>query len=281
MWLRLLRVKHYIKNGLVFVPIFFNGSIWQCHSFLHVLFGMALFCMAASALYIVNDINDCEKDRLHPIKRLRPIASGEINPKHAMAVAILLALATGMGCWWLVDTGMWSACLYLALYFLLNIAYSHGLKDIPLVEIAILASGFVLRILFGGAVAGVEVSDWLYLTIFSVSVYMGLGKRRKEAISIKPEDARKVLEFYNKSFLDKNMYMFLALSIAFYSLWAMGHVCEQMIWSVPLVMLMSMRYSLVLEMGREGDPIDMILKDKPLIVLGAVYAVLVSSVLYY
>lgn len=278
-WLRLIRARHYIKNGLVFTPLFFNGSLGHVSSFLIVMLGAFFFCMAASAIYIVNDLNDCEKDRLHPVKCRRPIASGKVSPKAALQGALLLVVISVIG-GWLLFKGLDLACFYLALYFFLNLAYSYRLKNIPLLEIAILASGFVLRILFGGAIAEVDVSNWLFLTVLSVSFYMGLGKRRNEMISNKENETRKVLAYYNKSFLDKNMYMFLALSIAFYSLWSMEHARELMIWTVPLVMLICMRYSLVLERHSEGDPVDIILKDKALIVLGCMYAAFTVVVLY-
>ena len=163
---------------------------------------------------------------------------------------------------------------------LLNVGYSAGLKSVPIVEIGVLSSGFLLRVLYGGQVFGIEVSSWLYLTVLSLSLYLGLGKRRNELERVTSATTRKVLRYYNRRFLDRNMYMFLAVGLCFYSLWAMEQ-SKAMLWSIPLVMLSCMRYSLVIEGGSDGDPVDVIYKDKILLALGIMCAIYMLVALYY
>ena len=155
------------------------------------------FSLTSSIVYIINDLKDVEKDRNHPIKKKRPIASGEVSKKEAIVIAsILLILIIAL----LAFTNLlfnWGI-LILGLYLLLNILYSFGLKDIPLVDITILASGFVLRVLYGGLLLDIEISNWLFLTVLSGSFYMDLGKRRNELIKLNGKETRKVLKFYTK-----------------------------------------------------------------------------------
>ncbi len=280
-YLKLIRAKHYIKNGLVFVPLLFSGTLFSWgNPFWHTVIGAVIFCLVSSIMYIINDIKDVQKDRLHPVKCKRPIASGDVSIPTGSLVAVILGIgATLLSSLLLCSVPPWSF-LFLLVYFLLNLGYSLGLKNKPLVEIAILASGFVLRVLFGGAISEVTVSGWLYLTVMAISFYLGLGKRRNELERHGKGGTRKVLRYYSHSFLDKNMYMFLALSICFYSLWALEHPKPLMLWSIPVVMLISMRYSLRVEGATEGDPVDIILKDKTLMALGALYAMFILFVLY-
>lgn len=166
------------------------------------------------------------------------------------------------------------------LYLIINIIYSFGIKNIPLLDIFILAIGFVFRVLYGGLIINVEISNWLFLTVLSISFYMALGKRRNELIQ-NSSNSRSVLKYYNKNFLDKNMYMFLTLAIVFYSLWSTMAVDNEMFkFSIILVILILMKYSMNIENGGYGDPVDVITKDKILISLMAVYTIFTIVILY-
>ena len=170
---------------------------------------------------------------------------------------------------------------YLVLYLILNIAYSFGLKNKPIIDIVILVLGFLIRVLFGGSVINVDISGWLYLTIISISFYLGLGKRRNELVKHSGKETRSVLKYYNKEFLDKNMNISVTLAICFYALWAMNYENKLMLWSVPIIMIMAMKYSYDIECTEsEGDPVDVILKDKWFMILGSLYAVFVFSIIY-
>ena len=216
-YIKLIRLKHYIKNLLIFLPLIFSGNFFNVQLLILAVCGFLSFSFAASVVYIINDIRDREKDRLHEKKKERPIASGKITVKNAVVTAAVL-LAVSLILQGLIQNN-WISYVYVLVYVAVNVGYSFGLKDVALLDITILVSGFLIRVLYGGELIDVEVSNWLYLTVMSASFYLGLGKRRNEIIKVGTE-SRKVLQYYNKSFLDKNMYMCLGLTIVFYSLWS-------------------------------------------------------------
>ena len=155
------------------------------------------------------------------------------------------------------------------------------MKNIPLIDITILVSGFLIRVLYGGAVINVEISNWLYLTVISMAFYLVIGKRRNEVINYK-KSTRKVLKYYSKEFLDKNMYMCLALAIIFYSLWTMDYQIgnTMLVWTVPIVILICMKYSMTIEIGGDGDPIEVVYSDKMLLFLIILYGISLLSFIY-
>lgn len=167
---------------------------------------------------------------------------------------------------------------------MLNILYSFWLKHIPILDVVILASGFLIRVLYGSNITNIQISNWLYLTILVFSFYMGLGKRRNEYKKM-GTNGRKVLEFYNESFLNNNMYMCMALGIVFYSLWCIdvnkaSTGIFNIIWTVPIVLIICMKYSLNIENESHGDPVDVILGDKILLLLGVIYTILMFLWIY-
>lgn len=279
-YLKLIRVKHYLKNGLIFLPAIFAGIIFDGSILFKTIIAFLSFSFTSSIVYVINDIRDAENDRNHPIKKNRPIASGAVTiPEAVIVIIILLALVTIM--LYFSNLLFNFANLFLVLYLGLNLLYCFGFKNIPLVDVAILASGFVIRVIYGGAIIDVEVSNWLFLTVLSVSFYMALGKRRNELLKSEGKSTRKVLSYYNKDFLDKNMYMFLALAIVFYSLWSTMAVNSYFFkYSVIFVILIMMKYSMNVENGGYGDPVDVILNDKVLILLVILYAGFTVGVLY-
>lgn len=285
-YLRLLRVKHYIKNGLVFLPLFFAKRISAIDQLIQTLLAFAIFCLISSAVYIINDIRDAEKDRKHPLKCKRPIASGAISRRTAWVIfAFLLAGAIGMVYFTGDGLMFW---LVPAAYLLINAAYSMGLKNVPIVDIAILAAGYLLRVLYGSVFANVDISGWMYLTVIAFAFYLGLGKRRGEMLgSSAGGDTRPVLKFYNPGFLDKNMMMCVTLGIVFYSLWTVDkgtidHVGgEQVVWTVPLVIMIFFKYSMSVEGKSDGDPVEVVLRDKLLIALVALLGLALFAIVYF
>lgn len=217
-YFQLMRIHHYIKNVLIILPLFFSKNLLNLKMWKKTMTGGAAFCLAASVIYIINDLWDVEKDKNHPTKCHRPIASGSILPRRACFLAFFLALGSIIGTRLASDS--YKTWFFLFLYIILNLGYSclHW-KDIPIIDIGILMMGFLLRILFGASLTGIEVSHWLYLTMISASFWMGLGKRRNECQK-NADSSRKVLQFYTFDFLDKNMNTCLALTIVFYSLWS-------------------------------------------------------------
>lgn len=284
-YIKLMRPKHYIKNVLIFFPLVFSGNFFQKESLISCIMCFFAFCLSASIAYIINDIKDKEKDKLHEKKKDRPIASGKVSVKNAIVLAILLfflsyffqVLASSK----LLDFSY----LYLLLYIILNIGYSLGLKNVPLLDVAILVSGFLIRVLYGASIVDVEISNWLYLTVISAAFYLGFGKRRNEIKKV-GNKSREVLKYYNKDFLDKNMYMCLALTIVFYALWTVDPInvakaSNMLVWTVPFIMLILMKYSMNIENDSFGDPVNVVLEDKALTIIIILYGITVMSLIYF
>jgi len=278
-YFKLIRVKHYLKNFLIFFPLFFSRNLFNVDLLIKLVFAFISFCFACSIVYIINDIKDREKDKLHEKKKNRPIASGKISVKNAYIVMLILVLLSIL--FFVLSDANIMVGIYIIIYVIINLFYSLGLKNIPLLDITILVSGFLIRVLYGGAVIDVEVSNWLYLTVISMAFYLVIGKRRNEIISSKKE-TRKVLKYYTKEFLDKNMYMCLALAIVFYSLWTMDYNSgnSMLIWTVPIVILICMKYSMNIELGGDGDPTEVVYEDKILLLLIAIYGISLISCIY-
>lgn len=278
-YLKLLRVKHYLKNFLVFLPAIFSGMFFNQNIFFKAIVLFLTFSFVASIVYIINDLRDVQSDKCHPIKKNRPLASGKVSKKASIISILILLILTFIllyfsGILFEVST------LILLLYFFMNVGYSLGLKNVPLVDITILALGFVFRVAYGGIGLGIEISNWLFLTVLSISFYMALGKRRNELLK-NGDISRKVLKNYNKDFLDKNMYMFLALTIVFYSLWAVNTFNNVFFkYSIVLVIIILLKYCMDVESDNFGDPIEVITHDKILLFLGVIYVFFVLVVLY-
>lgn len=279
-YLKLIRVKHWIKNFLIFLPLIFSRNINATNILLSIL-GFISFSFASSIIYIINDIRDKEKDKNHPTKKNRPIAAGTISITNALIVATLLLIIT-IAILIYLSTFNKFISIYIITYILINIMYSFGLKNIPLLDVFILALGFLIRVLYGGALINVEISNWLFLTVLSISFYLGLGKRRNELIAQEKtgNTTRSVLKYYNKEFLDKNMYMCLSMTIIFYSLWCQDLNSDYIMWTIPIVLLICMKYSLNIESNSSGDPVEVLLKDKILMLLVGIYAIAILLTLY-
>lgn len=280
-YFRLMRIHHYIKNLLIFLPLCFSKRMFEPNLLLKTLSAFLSFSLLASFVYIINDIKDAPKDRLHSTKCKRPIASGEVKVSSALICAIaLLVLVAAINIFLLGPSFASIMCLFM--YIATNILYSYGLKQIPILDVAILAVGFFLRLLYGGLITKIEISNWFYLTTILGSLYLGFGKRRNE-IKMEGTDKRAVLKHYTYDFLDKNMYMCLSLAIVFYSLWTIDAANKNssiLIWTIPLLVLICIKYSFNIEKGGEGDPTEVILKDKTLIGMILLYAMIMFLILY-
>ena len=278
-YISLLRPKHYVKNVLVLLPLFFSGRFFERAPLRAGLLGFAAFCLLSSLVYIINDLRDAPADRLHPTKCKRPIACGAVSVPAALALAGgLAALVIAIGIFARFPTLGW---IDLTVYLLVNLGYSFGLKNIPILDVALLVSGFLLRVLFGAAVTGIAISNWLYLTVVAVSFYLALGKRRGE-LRRRTDGTRKVLRYYNDEFLSRNMSICLTLAVVFYSLWAAdaANTKSRLIWTVPLVLCLCLKYSLTVEGDSDGDPVEVIYQDKVLLALIAFFATVTLALLY-
>lgn len=278
-----MRVHHYIKNLLVFAALACSGQFFNLEKLSAGVAGFVTFCMVSSVVYIINDIRDREKDRNHPTKCNRPIAAGTVSVKSAWglaAVLLLIAIVCNGLTFHVVPT------ILLALYLILNLAYSFGLKNVPILDVTILVAGFLIRILYGALVTEITISNWLYLTVIALAFYFAFGKRRNELKQIGDGETRQVLKAYPINFLDKNMGMCLTLANVFYALWSTDEKTmalynnEYLIFTVPIVILITMKYSLDIEGNSDGDPVEVLLHDKVLLVLCVLYLAAMFMILY-
>ena len=290
-YLKLLRVKHYIKNLLIFLPLIFNGNFFNMKLLKITFISFLSFCFMASAIYIFNDLLDYEKDKVHPKKKLRPIASDKISKNKAVIILVMLLILAIILQYsiYLFNFVTLKTCLLsitiLLVYLIINIFYSIIGKHLPIVDVILLSIGFILRILFGGVVSSIEISSWLYLTIISFSLYLVLGKRKGELEKNK-DFSRKVLKYYNVSYLEKFMNIFLSLTLVFYSLWCTSNTnvnANLLIYSIFFIIFIVMKYSLNIENSNNeymGDPVEVVLHDKILLVSIVLYAIYMGGILY-
>jgi len=276
--IKLLRPAHYLKNGLIFLPIFFSGELTDVPSLWNSIIGFICFCAVASGVYVFNDLKDVKFDRRHAKKKSRPIASGAVTRKTAVVLIITLWVI-GLGTSVLMGSVVSSVALLF--YIAINIAYSMGAKNVPFLDIAILSLGFILRIFYGASLIDVTVSSWLYLTVLAVSFYASFGKRRNE-VGHSPSETRKVMRYYTADFLDKNMYMCATLAIVFYALWSIDPSNEgEVVWTVPVVLMILTIYNYSVEKSKsDGDPVGVIIGNKALLLLLALYAVMILVIKY-
>lgn len=282
-YLKLMRTHHYIKNLLVLATLACSGHLFNIEKLFSALIAFASFCLLSSVVYIINDIRDKEKDRNHPTKGKRPVSAGEISVKNAWCLAAVLFVLSLVCNYFVFDL---KSSLLLLLYFILNVAYSFGLKNVPIIDITILASGFLIRLLYGAFVTDIEVSKWLCLIVIAVAFYFSLGKRRNELRQLGGSETRAVLQSYSVSFLDKSMGMCLTLANVFYALWSMDSKTiafynnQYLIFTVPIVLLITMKYSMTVEGDSDGDPVEVLLHDKILLLLCGIYAATMFFILY-
>lgn len=271
--LELFRIHHWCKNLLIFFPIFFDGQLLHTDAFLTAAWAFLAFSLTASGIYCCNDVQDVASDRCHSTKCRRPIASGRISVAEGRFWAAILPLA-GLILTILTAQRPLAMVLILGGYWLMNICYSAGLKNLALVDIAILSAGFLLRLYAGAIACDIVISPWLYLTVLSASLALALGKRLKERMCERA-GTRSVLERYNAAFLSQYMTVTWTLTLVFYSLWALSDDTarrlgtDKMFWSVPLVFFILMRYGQKISGGSDGDPVSVLLGDLPLLLMVA------------
>jgi 4-hydroxybenzoate polyprenyltransferase len=277
LYIRQLRPKSWLKNVFVFIPLVFSLTLTDLVKLTATAVAFVSFCLISSAVYIFNDIRDIESDRKHPVKCRRPVASGAIGVRAATVTALLLS-AAALG---LAYCANLFTALMLAIYLAENLLYTIVLKHHPIYDCFCIAAGFILRV-YAGSFAGDEpVSDWLFLTIVAMSLFMAFGKRRGEMLKIDEENRRVVLERYNLVFLNGIMFCTAGLSIVFYSLWAMNRGAG-MIYTVPIIIFIVCKYLLIIHDEKShGDPTTVIFADKTLMLAGGAYAVLTMLCLYF
>ena len=279
--IKLIRVKHYIKNGLIFFPLVFAGRFFEFTSFIDVSIAFVSFSLMASVVYIINDINDIEKDSNHPTKRYRPLVTGKIKISTAIVISIVLFLSSISLSF--QSQNYWGVILLI--YLVSNILYTFWIKNIPIIELTVIVLGFMMRLLIGGVAINVPISEWLFLTVLSMSFYLAIGKRKGE-LNKSTEHSRIVLKQYTDKFLDSFLYVFLTMTLIFYSLWSSA-INESsflasglIIWTVPIVIVIVMQYSFIIEGDSMGDPAEVLFSDLLLIGLVLFYITMMFIIIY-
>lgn len=272
----LMRPHQWLKNvfvfaGLVFSQTWHNGPLLQ-----RIAFAFAAFCCMSSLVYILNDWRDRASDALHPVKRLRPLASGTVSVPAALTLAALLGIA-GIG----LAAGNRVLLLLLALYVALNLAYSWRLKHVPVVDVCIIAAGFMLRLLAGTTAVGIPPSRWLLLTGLFIALFLGFSKRKAETFH-NPEQQRAVLEHYPAALLDTFMAVTMTATITMYSLYATSAEAqaqhgERLVYTVPVVIFGLLRYAYQVHQGRGEDVSRDLLRDPWILLAGATWLLLFLS----
>jgi len=264
--LQLLRPHHWVKNGFVLAGLLFGHASSDATLVAAALFATLAFCLASSAVYAFNDALDAPRDREHPEKNGRPVARGAIAPAAAHAIAAALAvLALGLAAW----TAPAVAAL-IGAYLAMNAAYSLGLKHVPVLDVFIIAAGFMLRLLAGTWGVGIEPSRWLLACGFLLTLFLGFAKRRAELDRLAGDAGqhREVLESYSLAFLDKAVLACAIGMVITYAQYTVAdttvalHGTEHLIWSLPWVLLGTFRYLFRLHYrGGGGDPAQELLRD--------------------
>lgn len=282
--LKTMRPRQWTKNVFLFAALVFDKQLFTPDSFLRTLGGFALFCLVSSSVYIFNDLADIEADRQHPVKKNRPIPAGQLPVGAAWAAGILL-VAASLGLGYLLSPAF-SAVL--GVYFLINMAYSKWLKHVPILDVLIIASGFVLRVGAGVTLIHVErFSPWLYVVMSLLSLFLGFGKRRAE-LSLLAKGAgshRKVLEGYTLPLLDQYIMIVSGTTIVAYSLYTFSapNVPENhsMMLTIPFVVYAIFRYMYLVQVKQEGGaPEEVLLTDRPFQAAMVLWAASVLVIFY-
>jgi len=280
-----LRPRQWTKNAVVLAPLFFSLRAREPEAVGRALAGVMTFCLVASAMYILNDVADAERDRAHPLKRARPIASGDLSPRLAAAMGAALVTAGLAAALWL---GKGFAGL-VAAYIVLQVGYSAALKHVVVLDVFGIAGGFVLRVLAGAEAISVPVSNWLYLCTLLLALFLALAKRRAEIVLLEEGAAqhRKSLSEYSPQLIDQLVSITCGCTVLAYSLYTLSqetierHGTDRLKYTIPLVIMGVFRYLyLVHQRGGGGEPESILIGDRPLQAVLLVYAAIAGWALY-
>jgi len=282
--IRTMRPRQWAKNVFIFAALVFDLKLLQVAPLMRTLAGFVLLCLASSTIYLVNDLADVEQDRRHPTKRLRPIAAGKLSIPTATVASIVLAAATLLASFALHA----SFGLIVLAYIVINVLYSFRLKHIPIIDVLIVAAGFVLRVAGGvSLIHVVRFSPWLYVVTTLGALFIGFGKRRAEMVMLQDEanSHRRVLDGYTIPFLDQLLVIVSATTIIAYSLYTFSaenlprnHL---MMLTIPFVIYGVFRYLYLIHVEDAGGaPEELFLSDRPLLVTIVLWGLAAVGILY-
>lgn len=265
--IKLIRVRQWVKNLFIFIPSFFAGQIFEPGAVMPLLLGFLCFSLVASSIYVLNDYRDREVDRIHPEKRNRPLASGAVNLSTAWAVMMLFSIAGFFISYLLDPVFFW----IIVAYFVMNVAYSMGLKHIPIVDLFIVSFGFLLRIYGGGAIANISITHWLSVMILLLALFLIVAKRRDD-ILLQMENGnclRKSSQSYNLEFINSCLTLISAVVIVAYIMYTVSpEVTERfesdnLFLTTVFVIAGMMRYLQITFVEKNsGSPTTIFVRDK-------------------
>ncbi len=282
--IKTMRPKQWPKNAFLFAALVFDRQLFTLESFLITLLAFILFCLTSSLVYIINDLADIEKDQQHPRKRERPLASGKLSKKTAITTAVVLSLLVFPAAF-ILDLGLG---LILFGYLILMLAYSFYLKNLPLIDVMIIAAGFVLRVAAGLVIIETErFSPWLFVTTTFLALFIALGKRRTEIhlLESAAESHRRVLSGYSLDLLDQMLTVVLSVTLMTYCLYTFSAEIlpgnHSMMLTIPFVIYGLFRYLYLVRVKNIGGaPEEVVLTDHPMQAAVGLWALTVIAILY-
>lgn len=276
-YIQILRPRQWLKNLMLLFPPFLGGTLLRASTTSRIILPLAAFCLASSATYVFNDIIDCKNDAEHPVKCRRPLPAGTISKISASIFGIALLLVSVLLGYSVSSTFL----LLLASYLAVSLFYSLKLKHEPIVDIFCISAGFLFRLEAGGQAFGVVVSDWLFLSVFLLSLFLSAGKRLGEMNHLGDSAAvhRPSLEGYPDGLLEGLMYMTGAAFLVTYTMYIIGH--SALIYTVPLCSFVLFRYAFRVKKGEGGgDPTDALLRDPLLFILSFAWTLMIGWGIY-
>lgn len=283
--LRLLRPQHYLKNVLIFAPLFFAQQFLHVDLLLRVFVASIGYMFLMGAVYVYNDLSDVEEDRLHPTKRFRPLSSGEVPIWLALVTALFCVIA-GLIILGILNTG---SLIVGMIYLMLNISYSLGLKHIAILDVAILATGFVLRLFVGAFVAGVALSNWIIVIVYLAALFLGLAKR-KDDLQILEETGRvtrKSISGYNSQFVDIAITVIVSVTLVAYILYTVlpdneNKFADRNLYLTSIfVLLAALRYLQITYVhGKSASPVKILARDRFLQAVVLCWALAFAVIIY-
>jgi len=284
-YIKLMRPNHWVKNLFLFLPLLFGLQVFTFERLLIAILSFLSFCFAASSMYVFNDIMDLENDRFHPVKKYRPLTSGKIGVNSAYIVSILLAAISLL-------FGLFSNLkfiLVVATYIAINVLYSVYLKNIVILDVFIIALGFVLRIVAGSVATDVYMSKWILLCGFTLSLFLGFTKRRAEIVELGENfvSHRAVLYHYNPYFLDTMINIVNSLTVITYLFYTIDPTTinkfgNKLFLSLPIVLYGIFRYQYLIYHKKESSsPTENFLTDLPLLGTVVIWAIFCGVIIFF
>ena len=275
-YIKMLRPHQWLKNLMLLFPPFLGGALFDPGILQKAIIPFASFCLASSVSYLFNDLLDRERDARHPTKKNRPIASGVVSSKVAV-VFILILLVLSIGAAILVSIPFLE---FVGMYLLLSFLYSRKLKELPVVDIFCISAGFLIRLEAGGAAFGIIISEWLFLSVFLLALFLSTGKRlhEKRLLGESAAGHRQALAEYPEGFLDGTMYLTGGAVLVTYTMYVISR--HSLVFTVPLCCFGLLRFIFRVKSGEGGDPTESLLGDPQLFAVGLAWAIMIAWGIY-